>query len=240
VLNLSDPRIQKCGSLITQRWESWRRTWRRWDAVCEMCAAQRRDRLPILSSAVPVTTCPIRQLSRAIPPMRFKIWLRITSVRLGLASLVTFISFKKLQQKLDQKAPEAKSWHGLHLPGDRSVLLSVYTTSEGATIGDGSIVSFAARLMKLRPGEHERCNCDQTEKDMVDMHLVLISSSDREDALECKSVTAEISPHVRPNQWNADTLLSANDHPLRFTGQLMYDAAHRPCSGSPPARASGG
>jgi hypothetical protein len=157
----------------------------------------------------------------------------------GPRALVTFISFKKLQQKLDQKAPEAKSWHGLHLPADRSVLLSVYTTSEGATIGEGSIVSFAAWLMKLRPGEHESCNCDQTAKDMVDMHLVLISSSDRENALECKSVTAEISPHVRPDQWNADTLLSANDHPLRFAGQLMYDAAHRPCSGSPPTRASG-
>ena len=71
-------------------------------------------------------------------------------------------------------------------------------------------------------------------KDVIDMHLVVISSSDRENTPECKSVTVEISPHFRPDKWDADTILSANDHPLRFTGQLMYDAAHRPCSGSPP------
>jgi hypothetical protein len=70
------------------------------------------------------------------------------------------------------------------------------------------------------------------------MHLVVISSSDREDTPECKSVPVEISPHFRPDQWDADTLLRANNHPLRFTGQLIYDAAHRPCSGSPPTRAS--
>jgi hypothetical protein len=155
----------------------------------------------------------------------------------GIPALVTFISFKKLQQKLDQKAPEAKHWSGLHLPGNRSVLLGVYTTSEGATIGEGSVVTFAAWLMKLKPEHPESCNCDDPEA--IDMHLVLISSSDRENTPECRSVTAEISPHFQPDQWNSDTLLKANDHPLRFTGQLMYDAAHRPCSGSPPTRASG-
>jgi hypothetical protein len=157
----------------------------------------------------------------------------------SVPALVTFISFKKLQQRLDQKLPEAKHWSAQHLPGNRSVLLGVYTTSESVTIGEGSIVKFAAWLMKLRPGHHESCNCDRTGKDMNDMHLVLISSSDRENTPECKSVTAEISPHFRPDQWDGDTILEANDHPLRFTGQLMYDAAHRPCSGSPPTRASG-
>jgi hypothetical protein len=154
-------------------------------------------------------------------------------------ALVTFISFKKLQQKLDQKAPEAKHWSAQHLPASRSVLVGVYTTSENATIGEGSVVKFAAWLMKLRPGHHESCNCDNEGSEMNDMHLVLISSSDRENTPECNSVTAEISPHFRPDQWDGDALLKANDHPLRFTGQLMYDAAHRPCSGSPPKGSSG-
>jgi hypothetical protein len=160
----------------------------------------------------------------------------------GTPALVTFISFKRLQQKLDKKVSEAKAWNQFHLPGDRNVLLGIYTTSESATIGEGSIVKFAAWLIKLRKGGNESCNCGDangTAKEMVDMHLVLISSSERENAPECKSVTAEISPHFRPDQWDGDTLLSANDHPLRFTGQLMYDASHRPCSGSPPTRASG-
>ena len=154
----------------------------------------------------------------------------------GTPALVTFTSFKKLQQKLDQKAPVAKTWNRTHLPADRSLFLGVYTTSEGATIGEGTVVTFAGWLMKLRKGGSESCNCDpnSTDKASIDMHLVLIPSSDRETTAECKSVTVEISPHFRPDQWDGDTLLSANHHPLRFTGQLMYDAAHRPCSGSPP------
>ena len=93
--------------------------------------------------------------------------------------------------------------------------------------------------MKLRKGGKESCNCGEANgaaKDVIDMHLVLIPSSDLENTPECKSVTVEISPHFRPERWDADTILRANDHPLRFTGQLMYDAAHRPCSGSPPTR----
>ncbi len=155
----------------------------------------------------------------------------------GTPALVTFTSFKKLQQKLDQKAPVAKTWNRTHLPADRSLFLGVYTTSEGATIGEGTVVTLAGWLMKLRKGGSESCNCGDangTAKAMIDMHLVVISSSDRENTPECKSVTVEISPHFRPDQWDGDTLLSANHHPLRFTGQLMYDAAHRPCSGSPP------
>jgi hypothetical protein len=37
----------------------------------------------------------------------------------GTPTLVTFTSFKKLQQKLDQKAPVAKTWDRTHLPADR-------------------------------------------------------------------------------------------------------------------------
>jgi len=91
--------------------------------------------------------------------------------------------------------------------------------------------------MKLRKGVRRAATAALKTvrlKDVIDMHLVVISSSDRENTPECKSVTVEISPHFRPDKWDADTILSANDHPLRFTGQLMYDAAHRPCSGSPP------
>jgi hypothetical protein len=91
----------------------------------------------------------------------------------GIPALVTFISFKKLQQKLDQKAPEAKHWSGLHLPGNRSVLLSVYTTSEGATIGEGSVVTFAAWLMKLKPEHPESCNCDDPEGHALGPYLLL-------------------------------------------------------------------
>jgi hypothetical protein len=43
----------------------------------------------------------------------------------GTPALVTFTSFKKLQQKLDKKVPKAKTWNRDHLPADRSVFLGV-------------------------------------------------------------------------------------------------------------------
>lgn len=59
------------------------------------------------------------------------------------------------------------------------------------------------------------------------------------DAPECGSVTAETIPHLRPGAWDGSEILAAQDHPFRFTGQLMYDAAHRPCSGNPPKARQG-
>jgi hypothetical protein len=166
----------------------------------------------------------------------------------GTPALVTFTSFRKLQQKLYQKAPEAKKWNRKHLPEDRSLLLGVHKTTENVTIGEGTLVTFAGWLMRAKQADFESCNCgkpddpaiDKTE--VTDIHLVVISSSDRKNTPECKSVTAEISPHFRPDQWNAAALKKANKHPLRFTGQLMYDASHRPCPRPPhstdPARVS--
>jgi hypothetical protein len=100
-------------------------------------------------------------------------------------------------------------------------------------------VTFAAWLMKVKPGSPESCNCgNKNDKapDTMDLHLVLIPSfptvqckTGAQTPLECKSVTVEISPHFRPDQWDEATICNAARlHPLRFTGQLMYDAAHRP------------
>jgi hypothetical protein len=154
--------------------------------------------------------------------------------RTGDPALVTFQSFTRLQHKLDQKVPAAKTWDHEHLPKDRSVLTGIYTTSEGVTLGEGKVVRLAGWLMKLRRGSEESCNCEGSKEDETDMHVVLIATSDREHTAECSSVTAEVTPHFRPEKWDAQTFLIANDHPFRFTGQLFYDAAHRPCSGTPP------
>jgi len=152
----------------------------------------------------------------------------------GSPAKITFASFAKLQQKLDQKIPAAKTWNRNHLPPERSGFGALYTTTNGDTIGEGSVVRFAAWLMKLRAGGQESVNCQASKKDGTDLHLVLIANSDREVTPECSSVTAEMSPHFRPDGWDAHALLLANDHPLRITGPLMYDASHRPCSGNPP------
>ena len=148
--------------------------------------------------------------------------------------VITFATFSRLQKNLDQKIPAAKTWNRDHLPKDRSGFASLYTTTAGDTIGERSVVRFAGWVMKLRAGGKESVNCQGSTKDATDLHIVLIASSDRENTPECSSVTVEITPHFRPDNWDAHTILSANDHPLRFTGPLMYDASHRPCSGSPP------
>ena len=107
-------------------------------------------------------------------------------------------------------------------------------TYDEDTIGEGSVVQFAGWIMKLRAGGAESVNCQGTKKDAIDLHIVLIDNSNREHTAECSSVTAEISPHFRPDGWDAHAILLANDHPFRVMGPLMYDASHRPCSGSPP------
>jgi len=111
----------------------------------------------------------------------------------GTPALVTFTSFTKLQHKLDTKAPQAKHWTRDKLPADRSVFSGIYKTGEGATIGEGIIVTFAGWLMKLRSGSEESCNCGTINgggKEVTDMHLVVISSSDRENKGKVSLVAA--------------------------------------------------
>ena len=53
----------------------------------------------------------------------------------GNPALVTFISFRKFQQKLDQKAPKAKTWWRENLPKDRTVFRDIYTKTCRASQG---------------------------------------------------------------------------------------------------------
>src|SRR5438094_109503 len=87
----------------------------------------------------------------------------------------------------------------------------------------------------------ETVNCKLTGIENNDIHIVLGQNVDGKNpvspgqkptpAQECESVTAEISPHFRPDVWIPDNLNSNNAHLFRFTGQLFFDAAHRPCVG---------
>jgi hypothetical protein len=75
------------------------------------------------------------------------------------------------------------------------------------------------------------------------------SPSARRWVLSCESIAAEIIPHFRPDRWtplaalngtNAQTMIQEArlDRPVRFTGQLMFDASHAPCTnGTPPSNA---
>jgi hypothetical protein len=101
-----------------------------------------------------------------------------------------------------------------------------------------------------------------------DIHMAFVEqkpslnvSDAQAEALECSSITAEIIPRQRPEEWDflgrlrkkkkpgalkgALAKIDAHDlhRPLRLTGQLFFDGSHRVCvdgkrQGGQPARAS--
>lgn len=133
---------------------------------------------------------------------------------------------------------------GSNLPSDRSKLRNVALVGE-RKVGEGTLVRLAAFVMKAHHSnvsKGETVNCKLTGKDSNDVHIVLMPEAPApgKELDECGSITAEMIPHYRPWFWDPQYLLGL-DRPLRFTGSLLYDAAHRPCKdgkGSPKRAAS--
>jgi len=125
------------------------------------------------------------------------------------------------------------------LPPDRTALHNIVSLSNQGSVGEGSVVRLAAFVMDAHysnVSNGESVNCQQPGNENNDIHIVLgqnavPSGQKPTPAQECASVTAEISPHFRPDVWNPGNLNSNNAHLFRFTGQLFFDAAHRPCVG---------
>ena len=118
--------------------------------------------------------------------------------------------------------------------------------AHGIAVGERSLVQLVGFVLNghysnVESGED--VNCSIAGEPMNDIHLAIAAAR---GAPACDSVTAEIIPHFRPEPWlvlatlnepNAPTML-ANlrlDRPLRFTGQLMFDASHMPCTNGRPA-----
>ena len=51
-------------------------------------------------------------------------------------------------------------WDRDHLPSDRSVFKNVHTTSDGVTIGEGTLVRLSAWFLKTKTGGKESVNCE--------------------------------------------------------------------------------
>jgi hypothetical protein len=114
-------------------------------------------------------------------------------------------------------------------------------------LGEGKLVRIKAFVYEGHHadlGSGESVNClGLTELDN-DVHIALVAQATDQ---ECQSVTAEISPHFRPDSWDvighdetytASTRLYTPDptieaklkgHPFRITGQLFFDASHKVC-----------
>ena len=159
------------------------------------------------------------------------------------------------------------------LPANRQQLLDIAKTLNGQNIGEGTVVVLEARVLNSHysntkfniygfsqnghpvRGSGESVNCKNNKVDGNDIHIVLVTPGVTN---ECLSVTAEITPHFRPDSWRRfhnmgknelgeDINLEAkgvnfgNVQMVRLTGPLFYDASHEPCSpghSASPARRS--
>lgn len=160
------------------------------------------------------------------------------------------------------------------LPINRQQLVDITTTENGDEVGEGTLVVLEAKVLDSHysntkyniygkdrngnpeVGSGESVNCknlegvDSSGIDRNDIHIVLAMPGEKRS---CYSVTAEISPHFRPDSWRRFHDMEGNINAeangvdfkkiqlVRIAGPLFYDASHEPCSpGKPssPARRS--
>ena len=143
------------------------------------------------------------------------------------------IDFEVLHQlQKDAETAGISFGNDSQIPSDRAVLRNLST--KAGSIGEGTVARLAAFVIKARysnvgVGKGESVNCKAGDKESNDIHIVLGEKSNHDD--ECSSVTAEMSPHFRPDVWDPSVLADHNEHLYRFTGQIFFDASHKPCSG---------
>ena len=143
----------------------------------------------------------------------------------GKAVTLSFADYAPLQAAAEKKL-------GAHYapPPNRSVLRDLVPL-RGTKVGEGDVVRLVAYVDRARYSDVEKgesVNCHLTGDPNSDVHIPLVQK--KGDA-ECTSVTAEVSPHFRPASWTA-TNLNNLTVPIRITGQLFFDASHKPCVGT--------
>jgi hypothetical protein len=157
----------------------------------------------------------------------------------GPALPVVFADFTNLQDAVENRGIPFGG--GQRPPADRRVLQHLIESDNGDLIGEGVRVAFAgyvlhARYSNLSKGE--TVNCKRGGRENNDIHVDLARKA---NAAPCDTITAEISPHGRPDLWSPANLRDIGRRPVRVTGHLFFDASHAPCADgreSRPARAS--
>ncbi len=138
---------------------------------------------------------------------------------------ISLTDFVTLQKKADA---EVRGGSTKEVPIDRGPLKHL---DDG--MGEGSAVRFTGYIMDAHYSDvarGESVNCRTGGVDANDIHVNLVNKADVVD--RCQSITAEISPHMRPAKWEVANLegLAQDKVLVRIGGQLMYDASHTPCS----------
>jgi hypothetical protein len=143
----------------------------------------------------------------------------------GTVKNVTVTDLKKLHQKvIDNGIPFGNFQK---VPADRSGLKA---------LGEGTLVSFTGYINDVKYSNvdsGEGVNCKETDEKNNDIHIELAKK--KNETNKCKRVSAEISPHFRPDDWNVDKLKAVKKAMLkiRITGQLFFDASHTACVDNP-------
>lgn len=158
----------------------------------------------------------------------------------GSPASVTLATFTKLQAASDKKHVH---FGPMALPADRSVLHNLVTTTNGVTIGEGSLVRFVGFVHHALYSDTtggESCNCNQPGRENNDVHIYLVGASGDNP---CTGIVAEMSPHFRPVSWTDRAMNATVAHPVRVTGPLFFDSVHLLCKNgkqagsNPPRRA---
>ena len=175
-------------------------------------------------------------------------------------------------KRLEAIALDLRNTLGLtvkQVPTDRGPFQKgLHTTTDGKTVGEGSLVVYVGFLLESHFASKESVNCHRARNANFDIHMAFSDqkppakpSKTKAEELECGSITAEVIPRRRPEDWhflgnlskkgkttsltNAQTKITGWDlnRPLRITGQLFFDASHLTCDkgkklGGQPPRAS--
>lgn len=102
-------------------------------------------------------------------------------------------------------------------------------------VGEGTVVQLVAHMANAHISDctsttiGEAVNCKVLGTAQNDIHIVLMPL-DNPTGNECESVTAEMTPHFRPDAWATLDLKTPTKNQVRVTGQLFYDDAHSPCT----------
>lgn len=105
--------------------------------------------------------------------------------------------------------------------------------SELEKMGEGTLVYFIGYIKHAKysgPKVGEAVNCKKKGDENADIHIDLIEKKNETDG--CMRLTAEMSPHFRPESWNTDNLNEIADRQLKvkITGHLLFDASHGACT----------
>ena len=162
--------------------------------------------------------------------------LKMTFVHRGPVKDITIAQLLALQNT----ATKTLGVKGGAPPKDRSILAS----PKLGEFHEHNLVRLTAYVLNAETADYEdtgesvNCNVglktagkNYTKEYVIprnDIHMALATKAVQND---CSSVTAEITPHLRPSSWNETAVGNLKGKLVRLTGQSMFDGSHRVCVG---------